>query len=60
MPKPLMKLLLKVGKENMSLGGEGLSIVDKPFDTRQIIATDLNWSTGKVAMAETAGLLRCQ
>lgn len=34
---------------------EGLSIVDKPIDphnTRNEIAADLNWSTGKVAMGQ--------
>lgn len=45
--------LLKVGKESMSEGGKGLSIVDKPsHNTQKTIANDLGWSTGKVAMAD--------
>jgi 2-polyprenyl-3-methyl-5-hydroxy-6-metoxy-1,4-benzoquinol methylase len=49
--------LLEVGKENLktNVGGEhvGLSIVDKgTHNTRDTIANDLGWSTGKVAMAD--------
>ena len=52
------EILLKKGKVKMSIGGElkeGLSIVDKPLpkhDTRKEIAKALDWSTGKVAMAD--------
>ena len=52
------EILLKKGKAKMSIGGElkeGLSIVDKPLpkhDTRKEIAKALDWSTGKVAMAD--------
>ena len=52
------EILLEKGKEKMSIGGElkeGLSIVDKPLpkhNTRQEVAKALNWSTGKVAMAD--------
>ena len=53
-------ILLLKGRENMSVGGgdkkSGLSIVDRPdvvpHDTRQKIADNLNWSTGKVGMAD--------
>jgi N6-adenosine-specific RNA methylase IME4 len=53
-------MLLEKGKQNMSAGGgdkiTGLSIVDKPAiektNTRDEIATELGWSTGKVAMAD--------
>ena len=47
------EILLEVGKESMSEGGKGLSIVDKPsHNTQKTIANDLGWSTGKVAMAD--------
>jgi ParB family chromosome partitioning protein len=47
------EILLGVGKESMSEGGKGLSIVDKPsHNTQKTIANDLGWSTGKVAMAD--------
>lgn len=54
------EILLEIGKKNMSAGGgdkkSGLSIVDKPdiepHDTRKEIAERLDWSVGKVAMAE--------
>jgi site-specific DNA-methyltransferase (adenine-specific) len=52
------EILLEKGKEKMSLGGElkeGLSIVDKPLpkhNTQKEIAKALDWSTGKVAMAD--------
>ena len=52
------EILLKKGKKNMSIGGElkeGLSIVDKPLlkhNTQKEIAKALDWSTGKVAMAD--------
>lgn len=52
------EILLEKGKENMSIGGElkeGLSTIDKPLmahNTRQEIAKSLDWSTGKVAMAD--------
>lgn len=51
----LKELLIKKGKENMSLGGEkkeGLSIIDKPLEThntQKIVANKLGWSTGKKA-----------
>ena len=49
------EILLEVGKESMSEGGKGLSIVDKPLhNTQKAIANDLGWSTGKVAMADKA------
>lgn len=55
--------LLKKGRDNMSKGGsvtkqlQGLSIIDKPsvtipHNTQKEIAAALNWSTGKVAMAQ--------
>ena len=45
------EILLEIGKESMSEGGKGLSIVDKPsHNTQKTIANDLGWSTGKVAM----------
>jgi len=52
------EILLEKGKEKMSLGGElkeALSTIDKPLpkhDTRKQIAKALDWSTGKVAMAD--------
>jgi len=52
------EILLEKGKQNMSLGGElkeALSTIDKPLpkhDTRKEIAKALDWSTGKVAMAD--------
>ena len=47
------EILLEVGKESMSEGGKGLSTIDKPsHNTRDTIANDLGWSTGKVAMAD--------
>lgn len=51
----LKELLIKKGKENMSLGGEkkeGLSIMDKPLEThntRKIIADQLGWGLGTKA-----------
>ncbi len=47
------EILLGVGKENLktNVGGDhvGLSIVDKgTHNTRETIANDLGWSTGKV------------
>jgi hypothetical protein len=54
------RILAEKGKKNMSLGGgdqkTGMSIIDKPdiepINTRNEIAADLGWSTGKVAMAD--------
>ena len=52
------EILLEKGKEKMSLGGElkeGLSTIDKPLpkhNTQKEIAKALDWSTGKVAMAD--------
>ena len=53
------EILAEKAKENQSLsdgrGKKGLSIVDKgfePINTRDEIAKDLGWSTGKVAMAD--------
>lgn len=52
------EILLEKGKENMSIGGElkeGLSTIDKPLkihNTQKEIAKALDWSTGKVAMAD--------
>ncbi len=47
------EILLEAGKESMSEGGKGLSTIDKPsHNTRDTIANDLGWSTGKVAMAD--------
>ena len=52
------EILLEAGKENLKLptGGKNsltLSIVDKVnHNTRDTIANDLGWSTGKVAMAD--------
>ena len=51
----LKELLIKKGKENMSLGGEkkeGLSIMDKPLEThntQKIIADQLGWGVGTKA-----------
>jgi hypothetical protein len=53
-------ILAEKGRGNMRAGGgdqkSGLSTIDrpdiKPIDTRSEIATDLGWSTGKVAMAD--------
>jgi hypothetical protein len=51
-------LLAEKGKENQKLsdgrGQKGLSKVDKPLqhNTREELAKDLGWSTGKVAMAD--------
>ena len=50
------EILLLKGKENISANKGGtatLSTIDKEVhNTRQIIAKTLNWSTGKVAMAD--------
>jgi ParB family chromosome partitioning protein len=51
------EILQEAGKENLktNVGGEhvGLSIVDKgTHNTRDTIASELGWSTGKVAMAD--------
>lgn len=52
------EILSEKGKENMSIGGElkeGLSTIDKPLakhNTQKEIAKALDWSTGKVAMAD--------
>lgn len=51
------EVLLAVGKENMESGAvatnTGMSTIDKPaHNTREAIASELNWSTGKVAMAD--------
>ena len=47
------EILLEVGKKSMSEGGKGLSTIDKPsHNTRDTIASELGWSTGKVAMAD--------
>ena len=52
------EILLKKGKVKMSIGGElkeGLSTIDKPLpkhNTQKEIAKALDWSTGKVAMAD--------
>lgn len=51
------EILLGVGKENLktNVGGDhvGLSTIDKgTHNTRDTIANDLGWSTGKVAMAD--------
>jgi 16S rRNA G966 N2-methylase RsmD len=50
------EILLLKGKENISANKGGtatLSTIDKEVhNTRQIIAKSLNWSTGKVAMAD--------
>ena len=54
------QLLAEKGRENMSAGGgdkkTGLSTIDKPdiqpINTRNEVAKDLGWSTGKVAMAD--------
>jgi site-specific DNA-methyltransferase (adenine-specific) len=51
----LKELLIKKGKENMSLGGEkkeGLSTMDKPLEThntRKIVADQLGWGVGTKA-----------
>jgi len=53
-------ILLEKGKRNMSAGGgnqkSGLSTIDRPditpINTRDEIAKDLGWSTGKTAMAD--------
>lgn len=58
-----LKLLRRKGRENMSKAGseggrgntKGLSLNDKSFNThntREEIAKDLGWSTGKVAQAQ--------
>jgi predicted nucleotidyltransferase component of viral defense system len=52
------EILLEVGKENLKIptGGKNsltLSTIDKVnHNTRDTIANDLGWSTGKVAMAD--------
>jgi N6-adenosine-specific RNA methylase IME4 len=54
------EILLQKGKSNMSAGGgdkkSPLSTIDKPdikeHNTQKEIASDLGWSTGKVAMAD--------
>jgi N6-adenosine-specific RNA methylase IME4 len=49
------EILLKQGRETQGARTDLLSIVDKkldPHNTRNEIAEDLGWSTGKVAMAD--------
>ena len=49
------EILLKLGKETQGMRTDLLSTIDKkldPHNTRNEIAEDLGWSTGKVAMAD--------
>lgn len=50
------EILLEIGKKTQGMRTDLLSPSDKkleePHDTRKLIAKDLGWSTGKVAMAE--------
>lgn len=48
-------ILLELGKRSQGMRTDLLSTVDKklePHDTRQEIASELDWSTGKVGMAD--------
>ena len=46
------KILEAKGKENMSMGGQGLSNIDNPSHTREELSKELGWSAGKVAEAD--------
>lgn len=47
------EILMKKGKEKMSEGGKGMSIIDRPsHSTRKQLSTELKISSGKLAQAE--------